>query len=154
MIKTVSVPSVTAPVGQENQAQVDNTLVEGTKYDAGKARFDLVSPEWEEGLARVMQFGAEKYASRNWEQGIDVSRLYAATRRHINAYIRGEDIDPESGLHHLMHAQFGLMTMWAMPTIHPERDDRAAIGIVRSGDKLNEANTNGLDESKQEGKSV
>lgn len=149
-IKTVSVPSITAPVGQDNKAQTNGAnnalslpadsivrglqhhpvLTEGTKYDTGKPRFDLVSPEWEEGLARVMAHGATKYANRNWEKGIDVSRCYAALRRHVSAFMRGEDIDLESGLPHLMHAQANLMFLWAMPKIHPERDDRADICII------------------------
>lgn len=158
IIRSSEIPTNTSPVGQENKAQVTATdqpvLTEGTKYDTGKPRFDLVSPEWEEGLARVMAYGAVKYADRNWEKGIDVSRCYAALRRHLSAFICGEDIDPESGLPHLMHAQANLMFLWAMPKIHPERDDRAAIQIVRSVDKLNKANTSVLGWSIQEDRPV
>ena len=35
---------------------------------------------------------------RNWEKGIDWMRCYGAVRRHLNAWLRGEDIDEESGL--------------------------------------------------------
>lgn len=142
MIKTVQRPTV-PPVVRQKQLEQDEVFVApvptvensgepnvGVKFDAGKPRFDLVSPEWEEGLARVMQHGAQKYADRNWEKGIDVGRCYAAFRRHVNAFLKGEDIDPESGLHHLFHANANLMFLWAMPLIHPERDDRCAIGIV------------------------
>lgn len=107
----------------------------GRKNDSGKLRFDLISPLWEEGLAEIMTGapgvgGAGEYGARNWEQGLLVSRVYAAHRRHINAWIKGEDNDPKSGKSHLFHANACLMFLWAMPQIHPELDDRVAIRIT------------------------
>jgi hypothetical protein len=140
--RTITVPNkVTAPEGQESSTQIDrvdqvvNILVEGRKNDSGKLRYDLVCPEWEEGLVDILTGapgigGAGEYGDRNWELGLDVSRCYAALRRHIAAWIRGEDNDPKSGKSHLFHANACLMFLWAMPQIHPERDDRAAIRVV------------------------
>lgn len=82
---------------------------EGNKYDSGKPRMDLVRPEFVEGVADVLGFGAAKYASWNWAKGIHYSRLIAAAERHINAFKKGEDLDPESGLSHLYHASCCLM---------------------------------------------
>lgn len=137
--RTVQVQTPVTQAEQSEKSSLGPESIGGTKYDTGKARFDLVAPQWEEGLARVMSYGAQKYADRNWEKGIDVSRCYAALRRHLNAFILGEDVDQESDLPHLMHAQANLMFLWAMPSIHPERDDRAAVQIIRSVKKLNEA---------------
>lgn len=81
----------------------------GLKYDTGKPRLDLVRPEFTEGVAAVLAFGSVKYAAWNWAKGIEYSRLIAALERHIAAFKRGEDIDPESGLPHLDHAACCMM---------------------------------------------
>lgn len=73
------------------------------KFDAEKVRMDLLDPEALEGLAKVLTFGAQKYAAHNWRKGISNSRLVAALIRHLFALIRGELIDPESGLPHIDH---------------------------------------------------
>jgi hypothetical protein len=78
-------------------------LAEGTKYDQGKPRWDLVPPEFEE-VVRVLTYGASKYEARNWEKGISYGRLVAALLRHLWAWIGGERNDPETGIHHLAHA--------------------------------------------------
>lgn len=76
----------------------------GRKDDSGKLRMDLIPPEVEEMLALVLTKGASKYADRNWEKGIKYSRVYAALRRHLLAWMKGEEIDSEWGLPHLAHA--------------------------------------------------
>lgn len=82
----------------------------GLKYDYGKARFDLVEPEFEEDIARVLTMGADKYAPDSWQHVEDAdNRYYAALRRHINAWREGEKIDSESGMSHLAHAACNLM---------------------------------------------
>lgn len=68
---------------------------------------------WQElgAVAEVLTFGAAKYGDRNWEKGIKVERLFAATMRHITAVANGQELDPESGLPHLAHAVTNLL-MW------------------------------------------
>lgn len=75
----------------------------GVKHDEGKAPLDLLDPLALEGLAGVLAFGARKYAAHNWRGGISWSRLLAALLRHTFAIIRGEYVDPESGLPHIDH---------------------------------------------------
>ena len=75
----------------------------GLKYDEGKLRYDLLPPEAIKAIVRVLTYGATKYAPRNWEKGIAYSRLLAASRRHEAAWEMGEDIDTETGIHHLAH---------------------------------------------------
>lgn len=77
---------------------------EGKKFDTGKLRLDLITPEMHRALGEVLTFGANKYGDRNWEKGIDLDRLYAANQRHLLAHREGEATDPESGLPHLFHA--------------------------------------------------
>ena len=65
--------------------------------------------------AKVMTFGAQKYAPGNWrkvEKGHD--RYIDAALRHINAHLLGEKLDSESGLSRLSHAVASLMMAMEM----------------------------------------
>lgn len=73
------------------------------KDDGEKLRFDLIPPEAEKGLAEILTFGAGKYGDRNWEEGLNHERVIGALRRHLNAWQRGEKLDPETGQSHLKH---------------------------------------------------
>lgn len=71
---------------------------------AGKVRLDLVPTAAVEQVAAVLTFGARKYGDNNWCRGARWGRYYAAALRHVFAWWRGEDRDPETGLSHLAHA--------------------------------------------------
>lgn len=79
-------------------------MTEGMKYDENKVRMELLPVEAMVGTAKVLTFGAKKYADRNWEKGIKYSRVYGALQRHITAWWAGQDDDPETALSHLHHA--------------------------------------------------
>lgn len=79
-------------------------MTEGRKDDAGKPRYDLLPPELLEAVAQVLTIGAAKYGVRNWEKGMDWSRVFAALQRHMWAWWDGENTDAETGLSHLHHA--------------------------------------------------
>lgn len=87
-------------------------VTEGKKYDTGKNRMGLVlqgfsNALWEVG--RVGTFGCQKYGEGNWqylENGID--RYKDALFRHLFQWMRGEEIDKESGIKHLSHALWNL----------------------------------------------
>ncbi len=102
----------------------DSAANQGLKYDAEKQPLSLLSKVWLLGVASVMGFGAKKYAAHNWRNGIERSRLLSAALRHILAYNEGEDVDPESKLHHLDHASCCLMFAREMHETHPQLDDR------------------------------
>ena len=94
------------------------------KYDNEKPRMDLLDPLALDGLAKVLTFGAQKYADHNWRKGIANSRLIAAMLRHLFAIMRGEDIDPESGLPHIDHLGCCWMFLSNNMKVRPEMDDR------------------------------
>ena len=100
-----------------------NAQVQGIKFDAQKPRMDLLDGHAIEQLARVLTFGAQKYDAHNWRKGIGKSRLIAAALRHLFAYLRGEDRDPESGLSHVAHAMCCCMFLVGLEH-RPELDDR------------------------------
>ena len=80
------------------------------KHDHGKPRFDLIDPVFEEDLAKVMSFGAEKYSDNTWQTVPDgLQRYHGAIRRHLNAIQKGELIDPDSGLPHIAHVSANAM---------------------------------------------
>jgi hypothetical protein len=97
----------------------------GTKHDAGKLPLELLPVDALEAVAGVLKFGAQKYAKNNWRGGISYSRLYGSTLRHIFSWWRGENTDPETGLHPLAHACCGLLFLLSYE-LHakPGLDDR------------------------------
>jgi hypothetical protein len=82
----------------------DIVFVPATKHDDGKPRMDLLPFDAVLAVAKVLTFGANKYAARNWEKGLDWGRLHGAALRHLAAWGNGENTDAESGLSHLAHA--------------------------------------------------
>lgn len=96
----------------------------GWKMDAGKARIDLVAPEFVTATADVLAFGAAKYSERNWERGMSWGRCFGALMRHMWAWWGGERNDPESGLPHLAHAACCLMFLTAYEARSVGTDDR------------------------------
>jgi hypothetical protein len=79
-------------------------MSEGVKFDQDKVRMELVPAELMVAVGTILTFGAEKYAPRNWELGMDWSRVFGALQRHLWAWESGEDKDPETGKSHLWHA--------------------------------------------------
>lgn len=96
----------------------------GLKWDKKKLRMDLIPVEALERLAEVLTYGANKYTDRNWEKGISWSRTYGAALRHLTAWFKGEDLDPESGLPHLGHAICNLAFLLEFAKTKKEFDDR------------------------------
>lgn len=100
----------------------------GRKFDAGKARFDLIPPRPLEEVARLYGLGAAKYGDRNWELGIGFGRLFAAMMRHAWAWWRGEQHDPEDGQHHLAAVAWAALCLMELERTHAESDDRVVEG--------------------------
>lgn len=97
------------------------------KYDEGKPQLGLIPPEALIEIARVLGFGAAKYGVNNWRKDGDNTswiRTYSSIQRHLNAWLSGEDVDPESGMNHLSHAATQIMILMVHQMEHPEVDDR------------------------------
>ena len=102
----------------------------GEKKDTGKLPLELLPVDVLEEVAKVLQFGANKYAANNWRGGIAYSRVYGATLRHLFAWWRGEDNDAETGLSHLAHAICELCFALAyILRLRSELDDRKANNV-------------------------
>lgn len=81
---------------------------ETTKFDEGKPDFTLMPQEAMLELAKVFTLGASKYQPFNYSLGTDYRRYIAASQRHINKWLKGEDID-EIGTNHLANAAASLL---------------------------------------------
>lgn len=115
------------PERRLDERRVDNS---GTKLDEGKLRHDLLPPDAIGEVARVFTFGADKYAARNWENGMDWGRVYAAQQRHMMAFWGGEMYDPETGMLHTAHASFGtlVLTAFALRGIGADNRGTSIVG--------------------------
>ena len=96
----------------------------GKKFDQGKPRIDLLPFEAIEDIAAIMTFGATKYEDHNWAKGMDWGRLFGAAQRHLAAWQRGEETDPESNLPHLAHATCNLIFLLYYAKYNLGNDDR------------------------------
>lgn len=97
---------------------------EGRKDDSAKIRWDLLPPDAVEDIVKVLMFGAVKYGDYNWAKGMSWSRLFAACLRHLWAWWRGEENDPESGLSHLSHAGCCVLFLLSYNKLKLGKDDR------------------------------
>ena len=96
----------------------------GVKHDQGKLRWSLFPWDAGEAILRVLEFGAGKYAPRNWELGMDWSRLFDALVRHLKAWHGRESNDPDSKLPHLWHAGACILFLIAYELRGMGKDDR------------------------------
>ncbi len=97
---------------------------EGLRYNSDKPRYDLLHPVAQAGIVSVLTAGANKYAPRNWERGMNWSTVLASLKRHIAAIELGEDYDQETGLLHIDHVQCNAHFLSAYYKIFPQGDDR------------------------------
>jgi hypothetical protein len=104
-----------------------DTKAEGIKHDQQKIRWDLVPFDAVNEIAKVLTFGAEKYAARNWEKGMDWSRAFGALQRHLTRWFHGQDKDKETRLTHLANAGCCLFFLLAWELRKVGRDDRPKL---------------------------
>lgn len=96
----------------------------GARYNGGKPDFSLIPLSTLEDEARVWMYGKQKYAAWNWAKGMAWSVPLACALRHLAAWQRGEDVDPESGLPHLAHVMCNIRMLTLYTKTYPDGDDR------------------------------
>lgn len=101
-----------------------NNIGKGLRFNTGKTRHDLTPAFAQEQYARVLTQGAQKYAPRNWEKGMNWSIPLASMKRHIEKFLLGEDIDQESGQYHMAHVMCNAAFILEYYKIFPQGDDR------------------------------
>lgn len=114
----------TSPLVERAQARDGG----GLRFNDGKPPIHLVPPSMTLAVASVLGYGAKKYAPRNWERGMKWSVPYDSMMRHLLAWQKGEDTDPESGLPHLHHAACNIAMLVEFMETYKEGDDRPGKG--------------------------
>lgn len=111
MTYPTEVDTATVMMTDNLRAQLIKMEKEAVKADAGKPDWSLVPFEALEGMTQVLMFGAKKYDNWNWTTGggFEWVRVLSSCLRHLFAWAKGEDNDPESGLSHISHAQCNLL---------------------------------------------
>lgn len=94
------------------------------RYNEGKLSWSMVDFDSLEGLVRVLEYGAHKYSKNNWKKGMPVTQVSESLMRHLFAFLRGEDVDPESGLRHISHVMCNAMFLEYILREKPHFDDR------------------------------
>jgi hypothetical protein len=111
------------------------TNATGAQKGTKEERFDLIPVPALTYLARLYGKGAVKYDEHNWRLGYEWSKSYAAAQRHMNSFWAGEDIDPETGIPHVICASFHMFALATYLTEHPELDDRFETRESRSDEE-------------------
>lgn len=71
---------------------------------AAKTQLQLIPPAASRGIANVLSLGASKYGIWNWRENKVARMTYvAAIKRHLDAWVDGQDLDEESGESHIAH---------------------------------------------------
>lgn len=96
------------------------------RFNGDKTVYHMIPPAALEQLARVFMMGREKYDEENWRSGNGLSKTgcYNSLFRHIQAWLMGEDNDPQSGLPHMAHAAWNALAIIELDRLFPEKEER------------------------------
>jgi hypothetical protein len=94
------------------------------RFNKGKPRWSLVPQSALLPMVEVLEFGAQKYAAWNWTKGLSITEICESMKRHLDAFMEGEDNDKESGISHVGHIQCNALFLAWMLQHRPDMDDR------------------------------
>lgn len=96
------------------------------RYNQGKPplSYILAFPDALRAFARVCAYGARKYNAFNFVKGAPTSQSVDSLLRHLSDWQNGQDIDPESGEHHLAHVLWNALRLCQEALCRPDLDDR------------------------------
>lgn len=120
------------------------------KADAGKPRLSLVPTEIINQIARVREYGINKYPNggpNNWKK-VELDRYRDAAYRHLLAYIADpKGVDEESGLPHLAHLACNVAFLCELEALHKESSETAEASEEKP---KNEISLDTISEEEQE----
>ena len=120
------------------KARIADTIPARLLYEAGLifAQSTIPRPGYPDG-----KYPDDANGVPNFKGGIRVTKIIDSMLRHALALLMGEDIDPDSGFHHLAHIICNVSMAWYMIEHRSEMDNREdeteALETLR-GDNLNE----------------
>lgn len=113
---------------REHPANDRNNVEVGVKFDQDKPALAYIPKAALYAEGQAFAYGAKKYGSWNYKNGIGVSRTLSAAIRHIYQFLSGEDVDVESNVNHLGCARANLAMALDTLENHPDMDDRFKEG--------------------------
>jgi hypothetical protein len=85
------------------------------RFNEGKPKLGYFARSFHkalEAVARVKEFGANKYEDGNWRIGGKPDEEYLdSMARHLDYFLKGEHYDQDSGCHHIGHAIWNLCAL-------------------------------------------
>lgn len=94
-------------------------------------------------IARALATGANKYGRRNFITLPILATVYGgAIKRHIGAWLDGEDIDPESGFSHIAHIGANVHVLLSAISHDTFSDDRGPEEQSEVQKRLSDASNN------------
>jgi Domain of unknown function (DUF5664) len=110
---------------------MEEQVKKATKHDGGKPSVHYIPTAAMFEMGRAFGYGAKKYGGWNYKEGMEVTRLLAASIRHVYKYLAGYDLDSESGISHLGHALASLaIAVDLVKTDAAKYDDRPKKGLL------------------------
>jgi len=125
----VIAPSLSEKTQSDNPTSRMNVAPTGGLRDnKGKPNLAIVPMSLNVAVAEVLQRsstdGGGKYPMHNWRKGLYFVATASCALRHIYKWLAGEELDEETGLHHLKHAACNIAFLLEYIETHPELDDR------------------------------
>lgn len=114
---------------EKTNGEVRVTSETGGQKGRKPQRMDLLPPEALLALSEVYGMGADKYDDHNYLKGYDWSLSFGALLRHIMAAEKGEWLDDESGLPHVMHAAWHCFALFLFEKHGIGTDDRLSSTV-------------------------
>lgn len=112
-------------------AEAPKALPENPKDIAshGRAPLDLIPAVSEIAVSMALADGAKKYGPFNWRKDkVQVCTYIGAMKRHLAAFMDGEDFASDSGCHHLAHVAAGCAILLDAIALGQTIDNRPPAG--------------------------
>lgn len=78
-------------------------MSQAVRSNVNKLRWDLMDWKSLEEVVKVLEFGANKYAPKNWEKGLHREEILESIQRHNVELFSKEEVDEDSQLLHAAH---------------------------------------------------
>ncbi len=95
-------------LAKDKLAQIQDPT-KAARFNEGKPQWSYVHFKSLEPMVRVLEFGAKKYAPKNWMKPMDTMKILESMQRHLAALFDGEEVDSETGISHIGHIQCNAM---------------------------------------------
>ena len=106
-----------AEIDADNKAKREAPKV-AARDNTGKPKLGYFArsfPKVQEAIARVKEFGANKYDDGNWRIGGKPDAEYLDSfARHLDLWLSGEVYDQDSGCHHIGHMVWNLCALYEL----------------------------------------